>query len=64
MTGTHELTGVVGSDDVTRAAATTFGLVPLYGHDIWLWGSQILVQNSSNVEVYGNTVYVAPESVG
>lgn len=32
-----------------------------YGHDIWLWGSQILVQNSSNVEVYGNTVYVAPD---
>ncbi len=32
-----------------------------FGHDIWLWGSQILIQNSSNVEVYGNTVYVAPE---
>lgn len=32
-----------------------------YGHDIWLWGSQILVQNSSNVEVYGNTAYVAPD---
>jgi hypothetical protein len=27
--------------------------------DNWLWGSQILVQNSSNVEVYGNTVEVA-----
>ena len=29
------------------------------GYDNWLWGSQILVQNSSNVEVYGNLVEVA-----
>jgi len=28
--------------------------------DEWLWGSQILIQNSSGVEVYGNTVEVAP----
>ncbi len=26
--------------------------------DEWLWGAQILVQNSSNVEVYGNQVVV------
>ena len=30
--------------------------------DEWLWGSQILVQNSSNVEVYGNFVEVAAGS--
>ena len=28
--------------------------------DSWLWGSQILVQNSQNVDVYGNVVEVAP----
>ncbi len=27
----------------------------------WLWGSQILIQNSQNVQVYGNTVEVSPE---
>ncbi|MPZ99224.1 MAG: hypothetical protein GEU80_07770 [Dehalococcoidia bacterium] len=32
-------------------------------HDVWLWGAQILVQNSPNVEVYNNTV-VAGESAG
>jgi Right handed beta helix region len=30
-------------------------------HDVWLWGSQILIQNSRNVEVYGNVVEVSPE---
>ena len=30
-------------------------------YDNWLWGSQILVQNSSNVEVYGNLVEVAAD---
>lgn len=30
-------------------------------HDAWLWGSQILVQNSQDVEVYGNFVEVADE---
>lgn len=30
-----------------------------YGYDNWLWGSQILVQNSRNVQVYGNVVEVA-----
>ncbi|MBI1356919.1 MAG: hypothetical protein GC160_21475 [Acidobacteria bacterium] len=29
--------------------------------DDWLWGAQILVQNSSGVEVYGNRVVVAAE---
>ena len=29
--------------------------------DIWLWGSQILVQNSQDTEVYQNTVEVAPD---
>jgi Right handed beta helix region len=29
--------------------------------DDWLWGSQILVQNSSRVQVYGNLVEVAAE---
>ena len=27
--------------------------------DTWLWGSQILIQNSQDVEVYGNTVVVS-----
>jgi len=27
----------------------------------WLWGAQILVQNSRNVEITGNTVEVAPD---
>ena len=31
------------------------------GFDEWLWGSQILVQNSSNVAVYGNLVEVAAD---
>jgi hypothetical protein len=31
------------------------------GKDAWLWGSQILVQNSSNVDVRDNTVEVAPD---
>lgn len=30
------------------------------GKDNWLWGAQILIQNSSNVEVYGNYVEIAP----
>jgi hypothetical protein len=29
------------------------------GFDVWLWGSQILVQNSRNVEVYGNLIEVS-----
>jgi hypothetical protein len=29
------------------------------GFDVWLWGSQILIQNSSNVRVYGNLVEVS-----
>lgn len=29
--------------------------------DGWLWGSQILIQNSQNVEVYGNVVEVAAD---
>jgi len=29
--------------------------------DSWLWGSQILVQNSSHVDVYNNTVVVAAD---
>jgi hypothetical protein len=28
------------------------------GHDIWFWGSQILVQNSRDVEVFQNTVQI------
>ncbi|MDX6750236.1 right-handed parallel beta-helix repeat-containing protein [Geminicoccaceae bacterium 1502E] len=31
------------------------------GLDAWLWGSQILIQNSSNAEVYGNRVEVAAD---
>ena len=30
-----------------------------YGHDIWLWGAQILVQNSQNVKIYRNLVEVS-----
>ena len=29
--------------------------------DNWLWGSQILIQNSSNVKVYGNLVEISSE---
>jgi hypothetical protein len=29
------------------------------GFDVWLWGSQILIQNSSNVKVYRNLVEVS-----
>ena len=32
-----------------------------YGHDIWAWGSQILIQNSSNVQVYDNVAEVSPD---
>jgi hypothetical protein len=32
-----------------------------YGYDNWLWGSQILVQNSSNVKVYRNLVEVSAD---
>jgi len=31
-----------------------------YSQDVWLWGSQLLIQNSQNVELYNNTVVVAP----
>ena len=31
------------------------------GYDTWLWGSQILIQNSSNVVVTGNTVEVGAD---
>lgn len=30
--------------------------------DVWLWGSQILIQNSSNAEVHGNIVEVAADA--
>ena len=29
--------------------------------DNWLWGSQILIQNSSNVKVYRNLVEIAAD---
>jgi hypothetical protein len=29
------------------------------GFDVWLWGAQILIQNSANVEVYDNLVEVS-----
>ena len=29
--------------------------------DVWLWGSQILIQNSANVEVYDNLVEVSDQ---
>ena len=32
-----------------------------FGHDVWLWGSQILIQNSRDVEVAGNLVEVAAD---
>ena len=28
-------------------------------YDVWLWGSQILIQNSRDTEVYGNTIEIA-----
>lgn len=30
------------------------------GYDVWLWGSQILIQNSADVEVRNNVVEIAP----
>ncbi len=33
------------------------------GQSVWMWGAQILIQNSANVEVYGNRVFV-PNSFG
>ncbi|HEX2336134.1 MAG TPA: right-handed parallel beta-helix repeat-containing protein [Hyphomicrobiaceae bacterium] len=30
-------------------------------HDVWLWGSQILIQNSQNATVYGNFAEVSDE---
>lgn len=30
--------------------------------DAWLWGSQILIQNSQNVDVYNNVVTVAADA--
>jgi len=32
-----------------------------YSKDYWLWGSQILIQNSSNVKVYRNFVEIAAD---
>lgn len=32
-----------------------------YGHDNWLWGSQILIQNSRNVQVYNNLVEISAD---
>jgi parallel beta-helix repeat protein len=48
----HEISyGAIIRDNIVAANG--------YGYDNWLWGSQILVQNSSNVEVYGNLVEVS-----
>ena len=33
-------------------------MVVWIGNDIWLWGSQILINVSDGAEVYNNTVYV------
>ncbi len=43
---------------VIRNNTVRYNYVPNGGW--WMWGSQILVQNSSGVEVYGNTVDVLP----
>ena len=31
-------------------------------YDVWLWGSQILIQNSSDVEVRNNVVEISPQA--
>ncbi len=43
---------------VIRYNAVRYNYIPNGGW--WMWGAQILIQNSSNVEVYGNTVDVLP----
>jgi Right handed beta helix region len=35
-----------------------------FGWEEWLWGSQILIQNSYGVEVYGNSVWVSADEAG
>jgi len=35
-----------------------------YAFDVWLWGSQILIQNSQAVQVYNNTVIIGAAGNG
>jgi len=35
-----------------------------FGWDNWLWGSQILVQNSHDVEIYDNLIEIASNTFG
>ena len=50
------------SQEISYAAVIRNNIVARNGsqRDGWLWGSQILVLNSQNVEVYGNVVEIAP----
>lgn len=51
----HEISydAIIRDNIVARNGTSAF--------DDWLWGAQILIQNSSNVKVYGNIVEVSDE---
>ncbi len=57
-----ENTGAGISHEISFAAIIRNNIVARNGSgaDTWLWGSQILIQNSRDTEVYGNTVEIAP----
>src|SRR5262249_21042575 len=52
--------------EISYAATIRYNLVRnnWMGTSSWLWGSQISIQNSQNVEVYGNTIDVNDKGNG
>ncbi len=56
-------TGIGIIHEISYSAVIRNNTIARNGHnkDNWLWGSQILVQNSQDVEVYGNSVEIAPD---
>lgn len=46
----------IGYDIVIRNNTVRFNGIP---HDDWIWGAQIMIQNSRNAQVYGNKVWVS-----
>ena len=54
--------GIGIAQEISYAATIRNNIVARNGTsgDDWLWGAQILIQNSQNVDVYGNTVEVLP----
>lgn len=59
-----ENTGPGISHEISFAATIRNNIIARNGlsYDVWLWGSQILIQNSRDTEVYGNTVEMAASS--